>query len=216
MCFLQLAKGEKEQMTPHGPTGRKAPFTPADVAAIRQHLASAGTARDRALFETGLSTMLRAGDLLSLRVRAVTDYAGIVLEQVTVRQEKASTRSRMCRSVVVRLNPAAREAIAELIKTEGKQSSDPLFTRPAQPHGRPLCTMTLRSLTKSWAMAAGLDPATVAAHSLRRTRPVLIYQQTKDVEAVRILLGHSNLDSTSSYLGIGQSQALALSAQFDL
>lgn len=202
-------------MASHGPTGRKVPFSPGEVSAIRAGLALTGTPRDRALFEVGLSTMLRSGDLLRLRVSDATDHTGAVAERVTVKQEKASRRN--SRTVVCRLSETARQAVADLIGDEGKTlPTDYLFTRPGCPHGKPLCTMQLRTLVKRWAAAAGIDPNTVAAHSLRRTRPALIYAETKDVEAVRILLGHANLDSTSSYLGIGQAQALTLSARYDI
>ena len=49
----------------------------------------------------------------------------------------------------------------------------------------------------------GLDPAVYGTHSMRRTKASLIYRRTKNLRAVQLLLGHSKLESTIRYLGIG-------------
>jgi len=36
----------------------------------------------------------------------------------------------------------------------------------------------------------------------------MIYQKTKNIRAIRLLLGHSNLDSTVRYLGVELDDAL--------
>jgi site-specific recombinase XerC len=43
---------------------------------------------------------------------------------------------------------------------------------------------------------------------LRKTKASAIYDATKNVEAVRQLLGHSSVAATSAYLGIEQAKAL--------
>jgi len=43
---------------------------------------------------------------------------------------------------------------------------------------------------------------------LRKTKASAIYDATKNVEAVRQLLGHASVAATSAYLGIEQAKAL--------
>ena len=59
----------------------------------------------------------------------------------------------------------------------------------------------------------GLDPAGCGTHSMRRTKPSLIYRRTKNLRAVRLLLGHTKLESTVLYLGIEVEDALELAEQ---
>jgi len=56
----------------------------------------------------------------------------------------------------------------------------------------------------------GLDPAAYGAHSLRRTKATLIYRRTRNLRAVRLLLGHTKLESTVRYLGIEVDDALEI------
>lgn len=44
--------------------------------------------------------------------------------------------------------------------------------------------------------------ADYGTHSFRRTKASLIYRQTKNLRAVKLLLGHAKLESTVRYLGI--------------
>ena len=45
----------------------------------------------------------------------------------------------------------------------------------------------------------GLDPVAYGTHSMRRTKATLIYQRTKNLRAIQLLLGHSKLESTVRY-----------------
>ena len=45
-------------------------------------------------------------------------------------------------------------------------------------------------------------------HSMRRTKATLIYRRTKNLRAVRLLLGHSEVESTVRHLGIEVDDAL--------
>ena len=59
----------------------------------------------------------------------------------------------------------------------------------------------------------GLNPAAYGTHTLRRTKVSLIYRRTKNLRAVQLLLGHSNLESTVRYLGIEVDDALEMAEQ---
>lgn len=65
----------------------------------------------------------------------------------------------------------------------------------------------------SWVTAIGLDRNSYGTHSMRRTKASLIYRRTKNLRAVQILLGHTELESTVRYLGIEVEDALELAEQ---
>jgi site-specific recombinase XerC len=51
---------------------------------------------------------------------------------------------------------------------------------------------------------------------MRRTKATWIYNKTKHLRAVQILLGHTKLESTVRYLGIEVNDALELSETIDI
>ena len=57
-------------------------------------------------------------------------------------------------------------------------------------------------IVDGWVEEIGSDSASYGTHSIRRTKPSLIYRRTKNLRAVQLLLGHSMLESTVRYLGI--------------
>ncbi len=67
-----------------------------------------------------------------------------------------------------------------------------------------------------WVSQIGLDPAAYGTHSLRRTKPTLIYQRTKNLRVVQLLLGHTKLESTVRYLGVEVEDALEISEQTEV
>jgi site-specific recombinase XerD len=67
-----------------------------------------------------------------------------------------------------------------------------------------------------WVEEIGLDPAAYATHSIRRTKPTLIYRRTKNLRAVQLLLGHAKLESTDRYLGIEVDDALEIAEQTEV
>jgi hypothetical protein len=50
-------------------------------------------------------------------------------------------------------------------------------------------------------------------HTMRRTKPTLIYRRTKNLRAVQLLLGPTKLESTVRYLGIELDDALEIAAE---
>jgi integrase len=61
-----------------------------------------------------------------------------------------------------------------------------------------------------------VDAPAFGTHSLRRTKPALIYRKTGNRRAVQLLLGHTKLDSTVRDLGIEVDDALPIAEQLDL
>jgi integrase len=188
--------------------GQKLPLTLKQIWAIRMSLQSAGKVRDLALFNLAIDSKLRACDLLQIKVSDVCSE-GLVNSRATVVQQK--TR----RPVKFEITDRTKSSIEKWIQSASLDVSDYLFPsrQKASAH------LSMRQYTRivaSWVSGIGLDPALYGTHSMRRTKPTLIYRQTKNLRAVQLLLGHSKLDSTVQYLGIEIDDALEMSEQIDV
>ena len=88
------------------------------------------------------------------------------------------------------------------------------FLFPSRVRSSPhLSTRQYARIVDSWVEEVGLDSAAYGTHSIRRTKPSLIYRRTKNLRAVQLLLGHTKLESTVRYLGIEVEDALELAEQ---
>ncbi len=57
------------------------------------------------------------------------------------------------------------------------------------------------------------DSCADGTHSMRRTKASLKYRKTRNLRAVRLLLGNTMLEGTVRYLGIKVEDALEIAAQ---
>ena len=161
--------------------------------------------RDLVLFRFAVDSMLRSSDVCNLRVRDLVDSTGIPKEICEVKQKKTG------KMVQYVLSLKTRQLLTDFII--GKSLDDYVF---AGRKGRPLTTARHRQLVKIWAFKLGVDTINFSTHSLRKTKASAIYEETKNVEVVRRLLGQSSVAATSAYLGIDQDQALEIARQCSL
>ena len=188
--------------------GQKAPLRVRDIWAIRVRLQLQCRTRDLALFDLGIDSKLRACDLVRLRVRDVChgdhpSSRAIVLQQKTQRP------------VQFEITLATREALERWIKDANLRSDDYLF--PSRLHqSQHLGTRQYARIVDGWVGEAGLDPTGYGTHSIRRTKPTLIYRRTKNLRAVQLLLGHTKLESAVRYLGIEVDDALEIAEQTEV
>jgi site-specific recombinase XerC len=62
-----------------------------------------------------------------------------------------------------------------------------------------------------------VDPSKFGIESLRRTKALHILNGTGDLETVRVLLGHTKIESTAMYLRIAKkSDPIAICRAFDM
>jgi len=188
--------------------GQKAPLTLQEIWSIRLRLETIGNHRDLALFNLAIDSKLRACDLLALCVSDVTSGSEI-LARATVRQRKTN------RPVRFEITERTRQSLDQWIQSASLGVNDYLFPSRVRrsPH---LSTRQYARIVNEWVLRAGLDPRAYGTHSLRRTKATLIYRRTKNLRAVQLLLGHTNLDSTVRYLGIEIDDALEMSEQIDV
>jgi len=190
------------------PVGQKAPFKLQEIWAIRIRLQMQGRLRELALFDLGIDSKLRACDLVKLRVRDVC-HGDRVAARAMVLQQKTQ------RPVQFEITPPTRGALEAWIKSAGLKSDSFLF--PSRVHTSPhLGTRQYARIVHDWVGEVGLDPTAYGTHSMRRTKPTLIYRRTKNLRAVQLLLGHSKLESTVRYLGIDVDDALEIAEQTEV
>jgi len=109
-----------------------------------------------------------------------------------------------------------REAVEAWIKFAALRAEDYLF--PSRLHSSPhLGTRQYARIVDGWVKEIGLNPDDgYGTHSIRRTKPTLIYRRTRNLRAVQLLLGHTKLESTVRYLGIEVDDALEIADQTEV
>jgi integrase len=188
--------------------GQKRPLLPRHVWSIRVRLELAGNKRDLALFNMAVDSKLRGCDLVGLRVRDVF-AAGCVKERTSMIQRKTGKPVRFEITETTRLSLERWISDPEMIGLE--------FLWPSRMHGSPhLSTRQYARIVRGWVASLGLEPSAYGTHSMRRTKVAQIYKKTGNLRAVRLLLGHTKMDSTVRYLVVDIEDALSLSEGIDL
>jgi integrase len=122
------------------------------------------------------------------------------------------------RPVQFEITQAAREALQAWIKQAGLKPEDFLF--PSRLHDSPhLGTRQYARILGHWVDELGLDRAEYGTHSMRRDQgdaDLPAHQESANLRAVQLLLGHSKLESTMRYLGIEVDDALEISEQTEI
>src|SRR5438093_7793027 len=188
--------------------GQKPPLKLKEIWAIRIRLQLDHRSRELALFNLAIDSKLRGCDLVGLRVHDVVQGSHVAPRAI-VMQKKTQ------RPVQFEITEQTRDAVVAWITAADLKPDEFLFpSRIAEsPH------VSIRQYSRivgSWVGSIGLDPAAYGTHSLRRTKPTLIYRRTKNLRAVQLLLGHSKLESTVRYLGIEVDDALEIAEQTEV
>jgi site-specific recombinase XerD len=100
------------------------------------------------------------------------------------------------------LSKSTTMALEKWIAAAGLKRTDYLFPGGARRVSRPMSARQFSRLLKSWVVEAGFDPTGYSVESLRRTKALHILRGTGDLQTVRALLGHVQIESTARYLGL--------------
>lgn len=188
--------------------GQKAPLRLNEIWAIRVRLQLQNRVRELALFNLAIDSKLRACDLVQLRVQDVC-HGERVSSRAIVTQQKTQ------QPVQFEITAGTRLSISEWVDTARLTSGDCLF--PSRLHGSPhLSTRQYARIVHGWVAEIGLAPCAYGTHTMRRTKPTLIYRRTKNLRAEQLLLGHTKLESTVRYLGIEVDDALEIAEQTEV
>ncbi len=161
------------------------------------------------LLTLGIDTMLRASDLLRMRVRDIRDERGNIRTTLVLKQQK--TRY----PVYPVLTASAQLACKKWLAESGKHHDDFVFAPKDRASGQPISDSWYRRLVKRWAAEIGLPPEQYSTHSLRRTKPLFLYHVKRvDITHISQLLGHNDPRATAHYLrlDVSAAQAAALAA----
>jgi integrase len=167
-----------------------------------------GRIRELAMFNLAIDSKLRGCDVVAIRVEDVA-AGGYTADRATVRQKKTG------RPVRFELSEQTRQAIDDYLKAADKRPGEFLFTGRRGPQTY-MTTRQYARLVSEWIGSVGLDPRLFGTHSLRRTKATLIYRRTGNLRAVQLLLGHTKIESTVSYLGIEVDDALRIAEQVEV
>jgi len=182
--------------------GQKLPLKLKEVWAIRIRLQISNKIRDLALFNLAIDSKLRSCDLVKLRVKDIS-HGSTVSKRAMVMQQKTH------QPVQFEITKQTRDAVPDWIADTGLSNNDYLFKIRYlnSPH---ISTRQYARIVHSWIAGIGLDSGNYGTHSMRRTKASLLYQRTKNLRAVQLLLGHTKLESTVRYLGIEVDDALEM------
>ncbi len=188
--------------------GQKAPLKLKEIWAIRFRLQDSERLRELALFNLAIDSKLRGCDLVRLKVNDVAQ-GGRILSRAIVVQRKTG------QPVQFEITEQTRDSIGTWMTKAQLRPGDPLFPSRLTQCAH-LSTRQYARMVNAWVSEIGLDPAVYGTHSIRRTKPTLIYQRTKNLRAVQLLLGHTKLESTVRYLGVEVEDALEISEQTEV
>ncbi|MFC4525559.1 tyrosine-type recombinase/integrase [Dyella halodurans] len=188
--------------------GQKLPLKLRDIFGIRVRLQLQRRVRDLALFNLAIDSKLRGCDLVALRVCDLAREGGLGTRAQIIQRKTGKT-------VQFELTEQTRRAIMDWINRRSLTREDYLFPSRQRPETH-LSTRQYARILKRWVASAGLEPSDYGTHSMRRTKPTLIYRRTHNLRAIQLLLGHTKLESTVRYLGIEVEDALALSEETEV
>jgi len=178
--------------------------------AIRVRLQLAGNRRDLALFNLAIDSKLRGSDLVKIRVNDISN-SGVISSQAMILQQKTTQPVQF----EIKITEGTRESITDWLSVCGAAGSDYLFPSriSSSPH---LSTRQYARIVERWVSEIGLDAGLYDTHSLRRTKPTLIYKRTRNLRAVQLLLGHTKLESAVRYLCVEVDDALEIAGQTEI
>jgi len=196
-----MSNGSGQPWNKDRPVGARLALTQIEIAKIRRELSRQNSTHDWCLFMVAVDSMLRASDLLRLRVRDVQMQNGEIRQTFTWKQKKTS------KTVHPVLTPVSQAVLKKWITQSGKREADYLFTREKPRTSPPISVGFYRTLIKQWVRSIGLLPHDYSAHSLRRSKATFMYENGVPVEIIGRLLGHTSPASTIHYLGIDEAEA---------
>ena len=188
--------------------GAKLALRPMHVWALRVRLQLARRIRDLALFDLALDSKLRGCDVVTLRLNDII-VGGTVRCRAMVLQRKTG------RPVQFEITDQTRRSLSDWLQVRKLSASEWIFPSRMRPNHH-LSTRQYARLVKQWIDLLGLDGASYATHSIRRTKVALLYRKTGNLRACQLLLGHTKLESTVRYLGVEVDDALQLSEALEI
>ena len=183
------------------------PLTREQSAAITTYLVNRGFWRDHALYRTGIDSMLRASDLVRIRIDEILGPDGRIVDMAEIQMKKTG------KMVGFAITSRTKEALEKWLEVREHQSEWLFYGRP---WWNPMTDVRYRQIAKGWFRAIGLPIKHYSTHSIRRTKATIMYDETNNLKAVSEMLGHANTRMTERYIGMTRRKALELAAKIDV
>ncbi|WP_233600748.1 tyrosine-type recombinase/integrase [Pantoea agglomerans] len=145
--------------------------------------------------------------MVKLKVSDVA-YGNSVSGRATALQRKTGNH------VQFELTKGTREAVAVWIKMAHLRSGGYIFQSRVG-SARHISSRQYNRIFHGWIEKLGLDDSLYGTHSMRRTKPYLIYEKTKNLRVIQLLLGHKKLQTSVRYFGIEADDALEISGAIE-
>ena len=163
------------------------------------------------LLNLSIDLMLRSSDLLSLKVKDVFSEQGEVRDTVVIPQKKTGKGT-----IPLPLSQNSRDAIFKHLS--GREPEEHIFVgQMSHKTKKPITTQQYARIIKGWMRELEVeDVSRYSTHSMRKTKASVLFQEFKNVEAVRKLLGHRSVMATSSYLDVEDADATELARSIEI
>ncbi len=159
--------------------GQKPPLKLKEIWAIRISLQLNHRARELALFNLAIDSKLRGCDLVGVFTSAMCSRAVMLpTRDCHAEEDPAAGGSK--------ISEQTRDAVGAWIAAARLKPEQFLF--PSRMSASPHLSTQYSRIVRSWAGSIGLDPAVYGTHSMRRTKPTLIYRRTRNLRAVQLRL----------------------------
>ena len=179
------------------------------IAQIKNQLEGAKRFRDLLLFVVGINTALRISDLLKLRIGDFVDDQGAIRSRFSLREEKREKRNEVV------INDSIRRALALYLEAYVGIARNPkhyLFfsTKLADyDYTHPLGRIQAWEIISTLCQDVGLT-GHYGTHTLRKTWGYWARKSGVDLVVIMHKLNHSNLATTTRYLGIDDDELRAV------
>jgi integrase/recombinase XerD len=160
--------------------------------------------RDRAMLETLYATGLRVSELVGLRLAQVSFDMGVVRVLGKGGKERLVPLGEVAVEWLRRYLGAARPALME------GGTSDAVFVTARR---GPLTRQAFWQLVKRYAPKAGIAASKLSPHTLRHAFATHLLNHGADLRVVQLLLGHSDITTTTIYTHVARERLKQLHAR---
>ena len=146
------------------------------------------------LFSLAVESSLGSASLVQLRLKDIARN-GQILTQVDMVSDQSG------HPIHFELSEDTRRLVSAWVVEKKLKASSYLFASrvSGSPH---ISARQYARIVADWISLIDLDPRGYSSQSLRRSKAMLIYSRTRDLDAAQAQLGHARTRSTIRFLGI--------------
>lgn len=153
--------------------------------------------RDALLFNFGLNTGLRVGDILKLKIKDIFSSRNVFRQYLTIREEKTGKEKK------IKLNDALKKYIRDFLRD--KEYGEEYFLFQSRKGKNHITRVQAYRVLKEAAEAIGVE--NFGTHTMRKTWGYHTYKASRyNIGLIMDTFNHSSQAITLRYIGINQEQ----------